>query len=123
MKQQPKSKKPRKQRNWLKTAPVHRRQKMVGSTLSKELRQKYGKRAIPVRKGDSVKIMRGEFSGVTAEVTEVSLKEYLIYIDGVTVKKADGTDKPRPVSPSNVMLTELNLEDKERREMLERKAK
>jgi len=120
---QPKSKKPRKQRKWLVEAPLHRRQKMIGSTLSRELRKKYNRRSLPVRKGDTVKIMRGEFKGVSGEVTRVSLKSYKIYVDGVTIKKADGTDVEKALDPSNVMITDLFMEDKERREVLERKIK
>jgi len=120
---QPKSKKPRKQRKWLVEAPLHRRQKMIGSTLSRELRKKYNRRSLPVRKGDTVKIIRGEFKGVSGEVTRVSLKSYKIYVDGVTIKKADGTDVEKALDPSNVMITDLFMEDKERREVLERKIK
>ena len=118
---QPKSSKPRKQRKWLTVAPLNSRQKMVSSTLSEELRAKYKKRSAQVRKGDKVKIMRGDYKGTTGEVTAVVLKDYTITVQGVTVKKADGTEKPRPIAPSNVMITELNDEDKVRRATLEKK--
>lgn len=123
METRPQSSKPRKQRKWLTDAPLHKKQKMLASTLSKELRTKYKRRSLPIRKGDKVKIMRGEFKGITGEVMDVSLKYYKIYVDSVKAKKANGTDVPRPISPSNVMLTELLLEDKERRDLLERKTK
>jgi len=42
----------------------------------------------------------------------VSLKDYVIYVDSVKQKKANGVEVPRPVSPSNVMLTELVIEDR-----------
>lgn len=120
---QPSSKKPGKQRKWLAEAPLHRRQKMMGSTLSRELREKYSRRSLPVRKGDTVKIMKGEFKGTSGEVMNVSLKNYRIYVDGVTIKKADGTDVERALHPSNVVITDLFMEDKERRNILERKIK
>jgi large subunit ribosomal protein L24 len=120
---QPTSKKPGKQRKWRADAPLHKRQKMVSATLSKELRAKYKRRAIPVRKGDHVKVMRGDSKGISGEVNKVVLRDYRIYVDGVNAKKADGTEKPRSISPSSVMLTELFLEDKGRKAMLERKAK
>ena len=120
---QPKSKKPGKQRKWLIKAPLHSRQKAMGSTLSKELREKYHRRSLPVRKGDNVQIMRGGLKGTSGEVMRVNLKNYKIYVDGVTLKKADGTDVERALDPSNVMITDLYMEDKERREMLERKIK
>ena len=118
---QPKSSKPRKQRKWLTVSPLNSKQKMISSTLSKELRTKYKKRSAQVRKGDKVKVMRGDYKGTIGEVTGVVLRDYKITIQGVTVKKADGTEKPRPMAPSNVMITELVLEDKARRAKLEKK--
>lgn len=116
----PTSKKPRKQRKWKENAPLHRRQKMVNSSLTKELRKKYGRRNIQVRKGDKVRVMRGEFKGDTGEVIRVSLKDYKVYVEGVTIKKADGTDIERSLDPSNLMIMELFTEDKERRDLLAR---
>jgi len=120
MKSQPTSKKPGKQRKWRYNAPLHRRQKMVASPLSRELREKYKRRTLSPRKGDKVRVMRGDFKGNTGEVTRVSLKTYKIYIDGITIKKADGTDVERAMDPSNVMITDLFMDDKERRDVLER---
>jgi large subunit ribosomal protein L24 len=118
---QPKSKKPRKQRKFRLEAPFHKRHKMIAAHLSKELREKYKRRSLPVRKGDKVKIMRGSFKGTSGEVTEVNLKTYKIYVDGINIKKASGEDVPKALDPSNVMITSLFLEDKERRDVLDRK--
>lgn len=117
-----KTKQPRKQRKFLYTAPLHLRQKIMSATLSTELRQKYGFRAIPIRKGDKVRIMRGDFRGHEGKVVEVDLKRYRIYVEGVTVKKVNGTEVFYPVHPSNVMITELNLDDERRKEIIERRA-
>ena len=76
----PKSKKPRKQRKFLKLAPLHIRRKMIAAHLSKELREKYKRRSIPVRKGDEVKIMRGEFKGMIGKIVKVDTKKYLSLI-------------------------------------------
>ena len=119
----PKSKKPTKQRNWLTKAPLHKKQKMLASTLSKELRKKYGRRALPIHKGDSVSVMRGDFRGISGEVTNVNLKSQKIYVEGITIKKADGTEVEKAIDCSNVMITNLFIEDKERRNILERKIK
>jgi len=121
--ERPKSKKPRKQRKWRFKAPLHIRQKMVCSPLSKELRKKYNRRNLPVRKGDTVKVITGEFKGISGKVTEVNLKTYKIYVDGINIKKADGTEVHRAIDPSNVMITDLFIEDEERRSVLERKLK
>ncbi|MEM4738276.1 MAG: 50S ribosomal protein L24, partial [Acidilobaceae archaeon] len=57
------SSQPRKQRLALFTAPLHTRQKLMSAPLSPELREKYGVKNLPVRKGDKVRIMRGDFKG------------------------------------------------------------
>ncbi len=119
----PKSKKSRKKRKFLYDAPLHKRRKMIASTLSDELRAKYKRRNLPVRKGDKVKIMRGEHKGKTGDVMKVDTKKYKIYVDGVTVKKAAGEDAPRAIHASNVMITALLMEDNKRRAMLERTLK
>jgi large subunit ribosomal protein L24 len=94
----------------------------MSATLSTELRQKYGFRTIPIRKGDKVRVMRGDFKGHEGKVVEVDLKRYRIYIEGVTVKKVNGTEVFYPVHPSNVMIIELNLDDEKRKEIIERRA-
>lgn len=119
----PKSKQPRKQRKFLYNAPLHLRRKMMAAHLSKELREKYKRRSFPVRKGDEVIIMRGKFRGKRGKIVKVDYKNYRVYIEGVTIKKTDGTEKLFPIHPSKVMIVSLNLEDKKRVEVLERKLK
>ena len=114
------SKQPRKQRRWLAKAPLHARHTMISAALSRELKGKYSRNSLPVRKGDTVKILRGGMRGHSGEVMRVDLPGHRIYIQGVTAKKADGTDVERSIHPSNVMITELHEEDKERRDVLAR---
>ncbi len=115
-----KSKQPRKQRKALYSAPLHIRQKLVSAALSKELRNQYGKRNIPVRTGDEVKIMRGEFKGREGKVVKVDLKKLRVYVDCAVRKKSTGEEVRVPVHPSNVIITKLNLEDKKRQKIFER---
>ncbi|MBW2976668.1 50S ribosomal protein L24 [Candidatus Woesearchaeota archaeon] len=115
------SKQPRKQRKYRHNAPLHTKQKFVGSHLSKELRKKYNKRSIGIRKGDSVKVMRGQFRNKKGKVEEVSLKMTLVYVSGIEVLKKDGTKSRYPLHPSNLMITELNMEDKMRGNIFKRK--
>ncbi len=115
------SKQPRKQRKYLANAPLHIRKKFVSVNLSKELRKKYGKRNIPVRKGDKVKIMRGKFKNKTGKVLEIKLKTGKIYVEGIQVKKQDGSKVNVPLRNSNLQIIELNLEDKKRIKKLEGK--
>ncbi len=118
----PKSHKPNKQRKFLANAPLHVRAKIMSAHLSPELREKYGRRSLPIRKGDRVRIMRGEHRGFEGEVIGVNRERYRIAIKGLTRKKADGTEVPIPIHPSKVMIVKLNLDDKKRVAMLERKS-
>ena len=94
---------------------------MMSAHLSKELREKYGVRTLPVRKGDVVRVMRGNYRGHEGKVVEVDRKRYYIYIEGVKIKKADGTEVLRPIHPSKVMIVKLDMSDKWRIKILERK--
>jgi large subunit ribosomal protein L24 len=119
----PKSKKPRKQRKFLYKAPLHLRRKMISAHLSKELREKYKTRSLPLRKGDEVEIMRGEFKKKRGKVSRIDTKKYKVYIEGITRKRTDGTERQVPIHPSNLRIINLNLEDKRRVKILERKMK
>ncbi len=118
---QPKSKKARKQRKFLYTAPLHLRRKMLASHLSKELREKYKRRSFPVRKGDEVKVMRGKLKGKTGKISRINLNKYRVYIEGITRKRTVGTEVQVSIHPSNLQITNLNLADKKRIKILERK--
>jgi large subunit ribosomal protein L24 len=115
------SKRPRKQRNYRNNAPLHLKHKFLGAHLSKELRQKYGKRAMPVVVGDKVKVMIGQFKKRENKIERVDLKNAKIYITGIDAPKKDGSKTMLPINPSNLMITELNLTDKGRKAALERK--
>lgn len=114
------SKQPRKQRKYRYNAPLHIRQKFVRAILSKELRKKHGKRNFGLKKGDKVKVMVGQFKKHEGKVEKVDLKRLKIYIEGVEVVKKDGTKTTYPFEPSNLMITELSLDDKMRRKIMER---
>jgi len=115
------SKQPRKQRKARYNAPLHQRGSLMHSALAKDLKEKYQKRSARVINGDTVKVMRGSYAGHEGLVESVLMKKLQIIIDGVVVKKADGTEVPRPVDPSNVMIMRLNLDDNHREEILKRK--
>ncbi|MFQ6094978.1 MAG: 50S ribosomal protein L24 [Candidatus Bathyarchaeia archaeon] len=117
-----KSKKPSKQRKMLYQAPHHKRGKYMAAPLSKELKDQYRANAVAVRRGDTVRIMRGDRRGFEGKVMRVDRKNYKIFVEGVTREKADGTTIMIPIHPSKVMISRLNLDDKWRRRILERKA-
>ncbi|MCD6248215.1 MAG: 50S ribosomal protein L24 [Hadesarchaea archaeon] len=106
-----------------KFAPLHQRHKLLAAPLNPDLRKNYGRVSLPVRKGDRVRIMRGDFRGIEGEVTEVNMKKCRIAVEGAITTKADGSEVPRWIHPSNVMIVKLQLEDKERRKILERRSK
>lgn len=111
---------PRKQRKARFNAPKHVQSKFLTAPLSDELRSKYGKRHARVVKGDTVKVLRGDFKGHEGLVDGVDQKRAVVFVHGVSVTKADGTEVPRPVSASKVCITKLNLEDALRKERFEK---
>lgn len=87
---------------------------MMGAHLSKELSQSHKIKTLPVRKGDTVKLMRGQFKGTTGKVERVSLKRERVFIEKVELVKADGSKAKYPIHPSNLLITSLNLSDDRR---------
>lgn len=117
------SKQPRKQRKYRYNAPLNKKQKLVSSHLSKTLKEKYSKRNLQIKKGDRVQIMRGQFKKKTGKVSRVDLKESKIFVEGIEIVKKDGTKIPYPINPSNILIEEVNVEDKKRLKSIERKQK
>lgn len=105
---------PRKQRVQLRDMGFHLRRKIVSAHLSKELRSKYNTRSIPVRKGDEVKIVRGSFKDKKGKISKVDLRSLRVNVEGITRKKTDGTVVFVPISPSNLMITEIDTTDPKR---------
>lgn len=115
------SKQPRKQRKLIYKAPLHIRHKLMSVKLSEELREEYKRRSLPVKKGDTIKVMRGDFKDHEGKIEKVDLKNYRVMIEGMSVQKPDGNKVYHTVHPSNIMILELDLEDDERNEIIERK--
>jgi large subunit ribosomal protein L24 len=112
---------PGKQRKLLYNAPAHLRHKRMAAPLSPQLLASKGAKTLPVRKGDTVHIMRGDHKGFEGKISRVDLKNYRIYIEGLTREKVDGTAIFVSVHPSKVMIRNLNLDDKWRKGIVERK--
>ncbi len=109
---------PRKQHKMLHEAPSHVRSKLFSAPLSSTLKNTHKVSSIPVRTGDTVRIMRGDKKGVEGKVTRVDRSKYRLFVEGITREKVDGTAIQVPIHPSKVMITNLNLDDKWRRESL-----
>jgi len=115
------SKSPSKQRKFRYNAPLHIRKRFMSASLSKELRIRYHIRNIPLRVGDKVKIMVGNNKDKVGKIKLVDLKNYKVKIDGLTRSKTDGSKVELKFEPSNLMITELNLDDEKRKKKIERK--
>ena len=115
------SKQARKQRKRQYNAPDHVRRKMVSSHLSDDLKKQFKRRSAMVVKGDTVMVLRGDekVRNVEGKVTAVNTRTGKVVVEGVTIAKADGTLKERPVHASNLVITKLNLTDPWRKEKLE----
>ena len=112
------SKKPGKQRAKLAEMPLHQRKRLVCAHLSKELRESLKKRSLPVKKGDTVKIMRGKFRGKTGKVVRVDLRKARVYIEKITRKKTDGSEILVPFNASNLKIVSVDRSDEKRLKQL-----
>ncbi|NIQ06138.1 MAG: 50S ribosomal protein L24, partial [Candidatus Korarchaeota archaeon] len=70
--------KPKKQRKRLFQAPDHIRHRQFSARLSPELRASHEAKGIPVRSGDTVRVMRGDYKDFEGKVTRVERKKYRI---------------------------------------------
>ena len=113
--------KPSKQRRMLHQATDHVRHRFFAAHLSPELRASHLVKTFPARSGDTVRVMRGDHKGFEGKVTRIDKRKYRIYVEGLTREKVDGTTVFVPIHPSKVMITNLNLDDKWRKKILERK--
>ena len=78
-------------------------------------------RAMPVKKGDRVMIVRGE--GKSKSATAISLvdrKARKVYVEGFTYFKSDGTELQRPIDASNLVIINPDWSDIRRRKILNR---
>jgi large subunit ribosomal protein L24 len=113
---------PRKMRNQqIYYATMKTASKQLSCALSKELRKKYGKRSTRILKGDTAKIIRGEFAGVDGKVTKISIPDRGVNIEGVKKEKLKGDKFDVYVRTANIVVTALDTEDKWRINKLEGK--
>ncbi|KAK9352044.1 60S ribosomal protein [Lipomyces doorenjongii] len=102
-------------------APSSVKRVIMSAPLSKELREKYKVRSVPIRKDDEISVVRGSFKGKEGKVTQVYRLKYVIQVEKLTKDKVDGSSVPVSVHPSKVVITKLKL-DKDREGLLTRKA-
>jgi len=100
-------------------APSSVRRTIMSAPLSKELREKYNVRSIPIRKDDEVTVVRGSNKGREGKVTSVYRLKYVIHVERLVREKSNGQSMPLGIAASKVVITKLKL-DKDRESILER---
>lgn len=95
----------------------------VYSNLSEDLKKQYNKRSVSVIKGDTVKIMRGEYKGVEGKVEKINTESGRLSIEGVQREKIKGGQVKVQIHASNVVISSLKLDDDFRKNKIENKEK
>jgi len=116
------STKPRIQRKRAAKAPLHRRRGAVSAHLDAKLHDKSKvrlPRALTIRKGDTVRVMRGTFRGREGNVVSVDRDRGTVVIEGITIEKVDEKKVARPIHASNLLITKLDETDPRRRRMFQ----
>jgi len=91
----------------------------MSAPLSRELRARFKRRALPVRKGDTVRVLSGSFVGREERVAKLDRRAYSVTLDNVTLKTAEDKLKPLSIRTSHLVITRLNLADPWRRRSLQ----
>ena len=97
--------------------------KQICAPISKDLRKKYSRRSIRIMTNDTVKVMRGEYKGLTGKVTKISTQTSGIAIEGNKKEKLKGEKIDVYIHSTNMIITALNTDDKWRLKILEKKPK
>lgn len=113
--------KPSTVRKQQKNAPIHIRRRYISAPLSPSLKTQYGARTMTVVENDTVTITKGDRKLAEGKVLRVNTRDCRVYIEGVTRTRLDGSTVQIPVRAENVMITKLNLDDKRRKTIIERK--
>uniref|UniRef100_A0A6G1SGT1 60S ribosomal protein L26 n=2 Tax=Aceria tosichella TaxID=561515 RepID=A0A6G1SGT1_9ACAR len=105
------------------TAPSHIRRRLMSTPLSKELRQKYNVKSMPIRKDDEVQVVRGHYKGQqVGKVVQCYRKKFVIYIERIQREKANGASVYVGIHPSKCVIVKLKI-DKDRKNILDRRSK
>ena len=109
---------PRRQRKAVYEASTFERRILMTVPLSRELRRRFQRRSVPLRKGDTVRVMSGSFVGREERVAKIDRRGYSVTLDNVTLKTGEAKLKPLAIKTSHLVLTKLNLADAWRRRTL-----
>ena len=92
----------------------HKREKLLGANLSENLRNQHKKRSMRVIKGDTVRILRGEYVGIEGKVEKVNTERSTLSIEGVQREKIRGGKVKVQIHASNVQIISVNTDDEYR---------
>lgn len=92
----------------------HKRDKFLGANLSENLREQHRRRGMRVIKGDTVRILRGEYVGIEGKVEKVNTERSTLSIEGVQREKIRGGNVKVQIHASNVQIISLNTDDEYR---------
>ncbi|KAI5639507.1 ribosomal proteins l26 eukaryotic, l24P archaeal domain-containing protein [Phthorimaea operculella] len=105
------------------SAPSHIRRVLMSAPLSKELRQKFNVKSMPIRKDDEVQVVRGHYKGQqVGKVVQVYRKKFVVYIERIQREKANGASAYVGIHPSKCVIVKLKM-NKDRKAILDRRAK
>ncbi len=110
-----------KQRKYRMNSALHQKRNFLAAPLAPDLKARYSTRNLTVREGDTVRVMKGEFRGVTGKINRVDVRKSVVYVDGAGRVRKDGTKSFFPLHTSSLMLTDVSVEDKKRAGSLARK--
>lgn len=99
----------------------HLKERLLRSPLSGELRERHGRRNVRVVAGDTVKVVRGEYSGIEGKVEKVNTDRRSLAIEGIQREKVRGGNVKVEINTSNVVITNLDLDDEYRKVSIQKK--
>lgn len=115
------SSKPSKVRKNHYNATKDKKHLVLSAAVSKELRESEGIRSLPIQRGDKVQFRAGKNTNSTGVVTRVDLRAMKVYVDSAKRKTSTSIEKPYPIHPSLLFITEYK-KTKHRKELIEKRA-
>jgi len=70
--------------------------------------------------GDTIKVIRGEYSGIEGKVEKINMKRGSLAIEGIQREKVRGGNVKVEINSTNVVITDLDLDDKYRQALIQR---
>ena len=102
-------------------APSSIKRRLMSCHLSKTLRAEHKLRALPIKRGDEVKILKGKFKGRGGKVVQVYRRRNVIHVDKIQREKQNGQTVFCPIRPSYCVIEKL-LNNKDRKKTIDRRA-